>query len=194
MKRFKNLEEIKNRARQEIYVHGLRGWMFCWYKGYSHYGMCLEGKHIIELSQPWVECNMHNPHEILDTILHEIAHALNYKRNGYDCDSHGDGWKAICKEIGAKPIRCAYGSVHPRYADKPFTTALIRKGSGKVLELYKFPPNRLDYLFYSAGKWFKVQKKKVELVSIQALDNYRKGQAVSIKVLPLPLAIGERKS
>jgi predicted SprT family Zn-dependent metalloprotease len=192
MKRFKNLEAVANKVKEEIYCHKLYGWRFRWSTGYSSYGMCYEGARIIELSKPWVEANMHSPHEILDVILHEIAHAINRKRNGYDCDCHGKDWKAICIEIGAKPIRCAYGSVRPPNIDKPFTYALIRKSNGKVIELYKEKHHRLDYLVYGAGKWSKLSKKSVSFISIEPLDNYRKGLAVSTGILPLPLAIGER--
>ena len=192
MKRFKNLEEIENKVRMQIRIHRLYGWRFRWSTGYSSYGACYEGARIIELSKPWVNCNMHNPAEILDVILHEIAHAINRKRNGYDCDCHGKDWKAICIEIGAKPIRLAYGSVNPRYADKPFKYAMVRKSSGKVIELYKAIPCRLDYLFYTAGKWSKVSKKSIEFISIEALDKYRKGLVVPTGVLSLPLGVGER--
>jgi predicted SprT family Zn-dependent metalloprotease len=38
--------------------------------------------------------------EVVDTILHEIAHALT------PGDGHGPAWKAACLRIGAKPVRC----------------------------------------------------------------------------------------
>jgi predicted SprT family Zn-dependent metalloprotease len=38
---------------------------------------------------------------VLDTILHEIAHALAGHKAG-----HGPAWKAKCAQIGAKPKRC----------------------------------------------------------------------------------------
>jgi predicted SprT family Zn-dependent metalloprotease len=38
--------------------------------------------------------------EVLDTLLHEIAHALT------PGDGHMARWKAKCVEIGAKPQRC----------------------------------------------------------------------------------------
>ncbi len=40
--------------------------------------------------------------EVLNTILHEIAHALAGARNG-----HNYVWKARCRELGAKPLRCS---------------------------------------------------------------------------------------
>ncbi len=45
------------------------------------------------------------PHEIRDTILHEIAHALAWTRHGER--THGARWKQICREIGAVPCAAA---------------------------------------------------------------------------------------
>ncbi len=52
----------------------------------------------IELSVPFVERN--GRAEILDTILHEIAHALVGSAHGHDVV-----WKSKCAEIGARPVR-----------------------------------------------------------------------------------------
>lgn len=40
---------------------------------------------------------------MLDTILHEVAHALVGPGHGHD-----EVWKATCLEVGARPERC-YG-------------------------------------------------------------------------------------
>ena len=50
--------------------------------------------------------------DILDTILHEIAHALCYVRRNGDY-GHGKQWRAVCIEIGARPVRCGKGPVAP---------------------------------------------------------------------------------
>ncbi|CAG7580267.1 MAG: putative DNA binding protein [uncultured marine phage] len=42
------------------------------------------------------------PKDVLDTILHEMAHAIDYEVNGY-LSGHGLPWKRICMQIGAKP-------------------------------------------------------------------------------------------
>ena len=39
----------------------------------------------------------------IDTIRHEIAHAIDWSRNG--TSDHSDRWKAIAKEVGARPSR-----------------------------------------------------------------------------------------
>lgn len=45
-------------------------------------------------------CRMNSWAEIIDTILHEIAHALT------PGEGHGARWKAACLRVGAKPERC----------------------------------------------------------------------------------------
>jgi predicted SprT family Zn-dependent metalloprotease len=39
--------------------------------------------------------------EIRDCLLHEISHALAGKEAG-----HGPAWQAVCRRIGARPVRC----------------------------------------------------------------------------------------
>lgn len=54
----------------------------------------------IDLSSYWV--NHLDEHEIRDTILHEIAHAIAGHKAG-----HGAQWKAVARQIGANPNRLA---------------------------------------------------------------------------------------
>ena len=56
----------------------------------------------ISLSRKLVEIN--NESQVLDTILHEIAHAMDYEERG-DTD-HGTNWKRIAIEIGCNGERC----------------------------------------------------------------------------------------
>lgn len=55
-------------------------------------GICRHSYKTIELSHYLSRCS---PEYILDTILHEIAHAIS----GYH-EKHGDKWKKIAREIG----------------------------------------------------------------------------------------------
>lgn len=43
--------------------------------------------------------------ELLDTILHEFAHAIDFEKNGKS-SGHGKPWKNIMNELGLKPNRC----------------------------------------------------------------------------------------
>src|SRR5271165_928788 len=62
-------------------------------------GLCAYARRTIELSTYFVERN--GQEEILDTVLHEIAHALVGPGHGHDAV-----WKRKCVEIGARPARC----------------------------------------------------------------------------------------
>jgi predicted SprT family Zn-dependent metalloprotease len=48
------------------------------------------------------------PAEIVDTLLHEIAHALVGPGHGHDAV-----WKAKCVEVGARPQRCGNADMPP---------------------------------------------------------------------------------
>jgi predicted SprT family Zn-dependent metalloprotease len=81
--------------------HGLldRGWRFKLGNSKRRLGMCSHDEKTIEFSKWYLD----NPDEdIVDTILHEIAHALVGRGHGHD-----DVWVDKCYEIGAKPERLA---------------------------------------------------------------------------------------
>jgi predicted SprT family Zn-dependent metalloprotease len=85
--------------------HDLTGWEFGFNTNKRRAGVCrypVRGRPgRIELSKHYA---LRNPeHEVLDTILHEISHALVGPGHGHD-----DVWKAKCVEVGARPERC-YG-------------------------------------------------------------------------------------
>ena len=81
--------------------HGLydQGWQFRFDNARSRAGCCKHSKKTITLSRYL------NPHfkdeKVIDTILHEIAHALVGGRHG-----HNRVWKMKATEIGADPTRC----------------------------------------------------------------------------------------
>jgi predicted SprT family Zn-dependent metalloprotease len=79
-------------------LHGLGGWSFSFDHARRRFGCCRPGKKQISLSRPLVLLN--SEEEVRDTILHEIAHALTPR------DGHGAKWKAVCRQIGARPVRC----------------------------------------------------------------------------------------
>lgn len=116
-----NLEEAKQLCLLHMENHGLfeHGFDFKWIKSKKTFGQCstvrnrltkefVKGRCFIKLSPYLVELN--SEEEVEDTILHEIAHALDVIRNGVS-SGHGYPWKKICVEIGAKPVRC-YKSEH----------------------------------------------------------------------------------
>ncbi len=86
-------------ARQLMNQHGLGHWTFEYDRAKRRAGCCKHRRQTITLSYHFVCRNSDD--EIKDTILHEIAHALAGPKVG-----HGPAWKAICRRIGAKPVRC----------------------------------------------------------------------------------------
>jgi predicted SprT family Zn-dependent metalloprotease len=96
---------IREMARARMDAHGLAAWEFGFNTNVRRAGVCFypqcgqPGR--IELSVHFAERNPDD--EILDTILHEIAHALVGPGHGHD-----SAWQAKCREIGARPEAC-YG-------------------------------------------------------------------------------------
>jgi predicted SprT family Zn-dependent metalloprotease len=86
-------------ARKLMDEHGLNGWTFHFDNAKKRAGICMYRRKIIRLSTHFVSRN--DDTEIIDTILHEIAHALAGHKAG-----HGPAWKAVCRKIGANPTRC----------------------------------------------------------------------------------------
>lgn len=84
-----------------MYKHNLKDWVFKVGKMKRLAGACSYRNKRITLSCHYITNNSNE--DIVDTILHEIAHALVGPGNG-----HNKTWKAKCIEIGARPVRC-YG-------------------------------------------------------------------------------------
>jgi predicted SprT family Zn-dependent metalloprotease len=93
------LHEVRRLALQLMETHGLHNWSFAYNRRKRSLGLCVYERRAIELSRYFVERNEHA--EVLDTILHEIAHALVGPGHAHDAV-----WKRKCREIGARPARC----------------------------------------------------------------------------------------
>jgi predicted SprT family Zn-dependent metalloprotease len=92
-------KEVRSLASELMAKHGLHRWRFAFNRRKQSMGLCVHHRRAIELSLYFVERN--GTEEILDTILHEIAHALVGSGHGHD-----KVWKRKCIEIGARPMRC----------------------------------------------------------------------------------------
>ena len=93
-----NLYEAAHLARKLMNDHGLVDWRFDFDHARRRFGRCNYTHKLISLSRPLTLLN--GIDEVRDTILHEIAHALCPK------DGHGPRWRATCRRIGARPVRC----------------------------------------------------------------------------------------
>lgn len=124
---------------------GLGGWQFGFNSNVRRAGVCRyptptrPGR--IELSRHFVARNA--PAEVLDTILHELAHALVGPRHGHDAV-----WKAKCVEIGAKPERC-YGE----QVEMPKGRwRAVCPGCQKAFDRHRRPPRATGWYCKPCGK------------------------------------------
>ena len=87
------LIEYKNICQDILTKYGLNDWKCNINNGHNEWsGICRHSYKTIELSHYLSRCS----HEyILDTILHEVAHAIC----GYE-SKHGTKWKRFAREIG----------------------------------------------------------------------------------------------
>lgn len=96
-----NLEIAYRLARTKLDEHGLQQWDIMFDVAKLRFGRCYYKTHLITLSRILVGLN--NEAEILDTILHEIAHALVGREHRHDRI-----WKQKARDIGCNGKRC-YG-------------------------------------------------------------------------------------
>lgn len=99
--RARQLLEVAVRARQMMDEHGLNFWSLYFSHGRRLLGKCVYRDQAIFISRH--HAVNHQPEQVNDTILHEIAHALAGPKAG-----HGPEWKAIALRIGAAPESRAY--------------------------------------------------------------------------------------
>lgn len=102
------LAEAHDLSQRLIDFHGLtaRGWAFGFNRNKRRLGVCKQDDRRIELSEHYVLRNDRD--HVIDTILHEIAHALVGTQHGHD-----DVWKAMCLRVGASPSSCSSTAIMP---------------------------------------------------------------------------------
>ena len=106
-----NFEETIALADKLMTKHGIsEKWVFHFDNAKRRLGKCNYSKKIISLSKHMIP--LLERHEVEDTLLHEIAHALVGKGHG-----HGMVWKAKAIEIGCNGERlyCGEARTKPKY-------------------------------------------------------------------------------
>ena len=158
------IERAKTLATAEMQKWGLiqKGWVLRFNKRKRSLGLCSPAKRTIYLSTYYFD--RVSDAETMDTIRHEIAHALEAVRHG--TSGHGPVWKAIAREVGATPVTKCQAKIDHAY---PY---VIRYEGKFVRGYFKLPPNihaRLATMGLrgkpeSRGKLklFRVSYKKVE--------------------------------
>jgi predicted SprT family Zn-dependent metalloprotease len=94
-------------ARATMLRLGLRDWDFQFDRRKRRAGACYWGRKLIKLSIHMVDRNGYD--EVMETILHEIAHAIAGRDAG-----HGPVWQAVAIGLGAKPERYCGDHVMPK--------------------------------------------------------------------------------
>jgi predicted SprT family Zn-dependent metalloprotease len=94
-----DLERLAEVAAGRMAEHKLSGWTFALSGAKRRLGVCKYREKRIEIGAFYA---LHNSEDaVLDTLLHEIAHALAGPEAG-----HGPAWRAIAARIGATPRAC----------------------------------------------------------------------------------------
>lgn len=132
------LADAQTLLLEKMAEHGLveLGWKMNWDDAKKRFGYCSIGKKVISLSRPLTEANPES--EVLDTILHEIAHALASLEHQADC-GHDERWKAVCRRIGARPEAC-FGEDEVVMPEAPWV--LAHAETGEVFCSYLRKPDK----------------------------------------------------
>jgi predicted SprT family Zn-dependent metalloprotease len=94
-----DLKELEAVANREMTKHGLLGWTFGLADTKRRLGVCKYRTKRIEIAGYYA---LNSPPEtVLDTLLHEIAHAI-----AGPAARHGPAWKAVAVRLGATPRAC----------------------------------------------------------------------------------------
>jgi len=86
------LFKIRNKAESLMSLNGLYDWKFQFDNAQTRFGFCSHSHNIISISKKIALVVSFE--EVVDTILHEIAHALT------PCHKHDIIWKTKAKQIG----------------------------------------------------------------------------------------------
>lgn len=101
------LDKVRDTAIRLMRQHGLVGYTFKWDNAVRRFGSCHGGLKTITLSIPMTQ-HESNEKRVTNTILHEIAHGLDYKKRGFS--NHDSQWKKLAKSIGCSGERCSSDS------------------------------------------------------------------------------------
>lgn len=94
-----DLREVEAIAHMEMAKHALTDWTFGFGATKRRMGICKYREKRIEIAEFHAANNP--PETVLDTLYHEIAHALAGPRA-----KHGPKWKMIAVRLGATPRAC----------------------------------------------------------------------------------------
>ena len=98
------LEKARNIALKLMRQHGVSDYTFKWDRAVRRFG-CHNGRlKTLSLSRPMTE-HESNEKRVINTILHEIAHALDYRKRGKS--NHDSELKRVAVSIGCSGETCS---------------------------------------------------------------------------------------
>jgi predicted SprT family Zn-dependent metalloprotease len=99
-----HMQELEAYAQQKLEQWALtdKGWKFAWNSRRTSFGLCSPRRKTIFLSTFLLSTVPLDEHK--DTVLHEIAHALDFEERGFS--NHDRYWKRKAIEVGAAPVAC----------------------------------------------------------------------------------------
>ena len=151
------IDAIAQQARELLARHQLSLWSFQFDNGRKRAGCCQYGTQVISLSYEFAK---HAPEEeILDTILHEIAHALVGKAHHHDAV-----WRATAIAIGCSGRRChELQFTPPRYivqCERGCWVATTERRRSNMI--CKHCRCTLVYQTYTEERWQRIQAAAIE--------------------------------
>ena len=130
-------------ANQKMTEHGLNDWSFGFDDAIQRRGCCHYSRKEITLSKVLTE--IRDEQWVVNTILHEIAHALVGQGMG-----HGQIWKDKAVEIGCNGERCSSDGVS---MPKPFRCSCPNCGQGWTAHKRTKVACGLCCKKFNGGKW-----------------------------------------
>ena len=130
-----DIKELEAIASQEMTKHGLDGWTFGLADTKRQLGVCKYRKKRIEIGEYYAQNS--STESVLDTLLHEIAHAIAGPKAG-----HGPAWKAVAIRLGATPRACDNS---PETVVKPGDWQATCPACKKIFHRYKRPKSLSGY-------------------------------------------------
>lgn len=138
-----DLEACKQAAYALFRKHKLTGWTFGFRNTGRRLGVCKWRGYRIELQTYYAQ---HNPEsEVMETVLHEIAHALAGPKHGHDAV-----WQSIAREIGCKDIKAK--ATGAEIITKPGKYQARCKNCDKTYNLHRKPNAGSRYHCVRCGK------------------------------------------
>ncbi len=149
-----DIAEASDLANKLMSEHRLEGWTFKLNNARRQLGVCKEFVKRIELSRQYILRNERA--HVLDTILHEIAHALVGTKHGHDAV-----WKQMCEQLGCAPKACdtavmpegqwkaqcpSCAKCFSQHRRPKYMRGLFCRNCGPVKGLLQFSNARLAYL------------------------------------------------